>query len=106
LAVLSAILRASSRAGAFVFSFDQRTGRKIGICVSMSREHADHICLSCGKAMRLARTIPGIGEPPALRTYECKACGVVFTESAGRAEVARELSPLVFAISLAISVGL
>jgi rubredoxin len=48
---------------------------------------SDRICLSCGKAMRLARTISGIGEPPELRTYECKACGVVlFTESAGPAE--------------------
>jgi hypothetical protein len=54
----------------------------------VDREHikSDHICLSCGKAMRLALTIPGIGELPELHTYDCKACGVVFTESVGRAE--------------------
>jgi hypothetical protein len=46
----------------------------------------DRICLSCGKAMRLARTIPTIGAVPELRTYDCKACGVVFTESVGAAE--------------------
>jgi hypothetical protein len=54
----------------------------------LDREHiqSDRVCLSCGKAMRLAGTNPGIGEPPELRSYECKACGVVFTERAGRAE--------------------
>jgi hypothetical protein len=54
----------------------------------MDHEHikSDHICLSCGKAMRLARTIPGIGELPELRTYDCNACGVVFTESVAAAE--------------------
>lgn len=64
----------------------------------MDREHiqSDRICPSCGKAIRLARTIPGIGKPPALRTYECKACAVVSTESvAGR--VARELNPFLAA---------
>jgi rubredoxin len=54
----------------------------------MDREHiqSDCICLSCGKTMRVARTIPGSGELPELRTYDCKACGVVFTESVGAAE--------------------
>jgi len=49
----------------------------------MDREHikSDHICLSCGKAMRLARTIPSIHGLPELRTYDCTACGMVFTES-------------------------
>jgi len=36
--------------------------------------------------MRLARTSPEIGETPELRTYDCKACGVVFTESVGAPE--------------------
>jgi hypothetical protein len=36
--------------------------------------------------MRLTRTIPGIDELPKLRTYDCKACGVVFTESVRAAE--------------------
>jgi hypothetical protein len=49
----------------------------------MDHEHIkpDHICLSCGQAMHLARTIPGSGGLTELRTYDCKACGVVFTES-------------------------
>jgi hypothetical protein len=29
--------------------------------------NSDHICLSCGRAMRLARTVPGFGELPELR---------------------------------------
>jgi hypothetical protein len=54
----------------------------------MDREHihSDCICLACGKAMRLVRSIPGVGELPELRTYDCKACGVVFTESVRAAE--------------------
>jgi len=31
--------------------------------------------------MRLARTIPRLGGLPELRTYECRACGVTFTEA-------------------------
>jgi hypothetical protein len=39
--------------------------------------------------MRLARTTPGIGELPELRTYDCNACGVVPGEPSGQAEIAR-----------------
>jgi hypothetical protein len=78
--------RASSRASGFVYSFEHLAAQLKNALWLMDREHPDHICLSCGKAMRLARTIPGIGELPELRTYDCKACGVVFTESVGRAE--------------------
>jgi hypothetical protein len=54
----------------------------------MDREHiqSDHICLSCGKPMRLSRTIPSIGELPELRTYDCTGCGVVFTENVAAEE--------------------
>ena len=52
----------------------------------MDRENPDHMCLSCGKLMRLTRTIPGVGELPECRSYACKACAVIFTESMGRAE--------------------
>jgi DNA-directed RNA polymerase subunit RPC12/RpoP len=52
----------------------------------MGRGHPDYICLSCGKAMRLAQTISRNGELPEVRTYDCNACGIVFTEGAGRAE--------------------
>ena len=72
-----------------MFSFEHLAARlKNRHLWLMDREHikSDCICLSCGKAMRLARTIPGIGGLTELRTYECKACGVVFTESAGPAE--------------------
>jgi hypothetical protein len=52
----------------------------------MDREHPDHICLSCGKAMHLIRSIPGIDEFLESRTYDCKVCGLVFTESVRRTE--------------------
>lgn len=45
--------------------------------------------------MRLARTIPRLGGLPELQTYECRACGVSFTEAveAGReADAPRALS--------------
>jgi len=38
-------------------------------------------CPHCAKPMRLARTIPRLGGLPELRTYECRACGVTFTEA-------------------------
>jgi hypothetical protein len=68
--MFAAIRRASSRVSGFVFSLEHLGGpvEKSALWL-MDREHPDHICLSCGKAMHLARTIPGIGEPPALRTY-------------------------------------
>jgi hypothetical protein len=31
--------------------------------------------------MRLARTVPRLGGLPELRTYECRACSVTFTEA-------------------------
>jgi hypothetical protein len=37
-------------------------------------------CPSCGNPMRFARAIPADGRP-ALRTYDCKACGVATTAS-------------------------
>jgi DNA-directed RNA polymerase subunit RPC12/RpoP len=77
----------------FVFSFEHLAARlKNQHHGLVDREHikSDHICLSCGKAMRLTRTIPGIDELPELRTYVCTACGVVFTESVETGRVARE----------------
>jgi hypothetical protein len=69
--------RASWRASAFVFSFDQRTGRKIGICGLMDREHPDHICF-VRQGECLARTIPASRAIPERRAYDCNACGIVF----------------------------
>jgi hypothetical protein len=72
-----------------VFSFEHLAARlKNRHHGLVDREHikSDRNCLSCGMAMRFARTIPGIDEHPESRTYECMACGVVFTESAGPAE--------------------
>jgi hypothetical protein len=79
-------LEGNSRSRRAVFSFEHLVlGLKNTNYRLVDREHPDHMCLSCGKAMRLVRTIPVIGEPPDLRNYECKACGIVFTEAAGRA---------------------
>jgi len=36
-------------------------------------------CPRCGKPMRLARSIPGIGALPELLTFACKECGEVIT---------------------------
>jgi len=35
-------------------------------------------CPSCGKPM-LARTVPGSGSSPELRSFECRVCGIVIT---------------------------
>ena len=46
--------------------------------VPMSR----HFCPACGRPMRLVLVIPRFGSFPELRTYECKSCGVSYTEAA------------------------
>jgi coenzyme F420-reducing hydrogenase gamma subunit len=86
LAMLTAILRASSRASGFLCTFEHLAARLINsqlLEVDPRPLQPDRICLSCGKAMCLSRTIPAIGAVPELRTYDCVACGVVFTEGAG-----------------------
>ncbi len=40
------------------------------------------ICPHCGKPMRLARTIPGIGGLPELYTFSCRECGTAVTQAA------------------------
>jgi hypothetical protein len=81
--------RAPSRVSGFCALLNiWRLSWKIANYWLMDREHiqSSHICLSCGKVMRLARTIPAIGAVPELRTYDCNACGIVFAEGAGPAE--------------------
>ncbi len=46
--------------------------------VPMSR----HFCPACGRPMRVVLVIPRFGSFPELRTYECRACGVSYTEAA------------------------
>jgi hypothetical protein len=41
------------------------------------------ICPVCGKPMRFARSIPGNGGLPELRTYDCKMCETAETEVMG-----------------------
>jgi C4-type Zn-finger protein len=41
-----------------------------------------HFCPACGQPMRLTLVIPRFGSFPELQTYECKSCGVSFTEAA------------------------
>jgi hypothetical protein len=38
------------------------------------------ICPKCGKPMRFARAIPGIGALPELWTFECRDCAEATTE--------------------------
>jgi transposase-like protein len=44
------------------------------------------LCPHCGQPMRLARIVPRLGGLPELRTYECRACGVSFTQAAQQQE--------------------
>jgi rubredoxin len=39
-------------------------------------------CPSCGALMRPVSTAAHAGQHVELRTYECKACGVLYTEAA------------------------
>jgi transposase-like protein len=41
-----------------------------------------HFCPACGQPMRLVLVIPRFGSFPELQTYECKSCGVSYTEAA------------------------
>ena len=38
-------------------------------------------CPSCGRLMKLARITPRVGGLPELQTFECRPCGVTFTEA-------------------------
>jgi hypothetical protein len=44
------------------------------------------LCPSCGRLMRHARTVPGIGALPELYTFDCRGCGLVLTEAAQAGE--------------------
>jgi hypothetical protein len=39
------------------------------------------LCPNCGDAMRLTRTIQRLSNLPELRIFECKPCGVIFTDA-------------------------
>lgn len=41
-----------------------------------------HFCPACGRPMGIVLVIPRFGSFPELRTYECKSCGVSYTEAA------------------------
>jgi transposase-like protein len=45
--------------------------------VPMSR----HFCPACGRPMRVVLVIPRFGSFPELQTYECRECGVSYTEA-------------------------
>jgi hypothetical protein len=42
------------------------------------------LCPHCGKAMRFARSIPGIGALPELWTFECRECVEAVTQEKPR----------------------
>ena len=39
-------------------------------------------CPNCGRPMALIKTVPASGALSELRIYECKSCGVTYTEAA------------------------
>jgi hypothetical protein len=39
-------------------------------------------CPSCGRALRLARTVPGAGGLAELQTFSCRECSLWVTEAA------------------------
>lgn len=39
------------------------------------------LCPGCGQPMRFVRAIPRFAALPELRTYECKACALTYTEA-------------------------
>lgn len=41
-----------------------------------------HYCPACGRPMTLGLSVPRFGSFPELRTFECKSCGVTYTEAA------------------------
>jgi transcription elongation factor Elf1 len=49
-------------------------------------------CPSCGEAMRLARTLPKLGNLAELYTFECRSCGVSETIEAELQD--REVAPV------------
>jgi hypothetical protein len=65
----------------------------------MDREHiqSDRICLSCGKAMGLARTTPEIGEVPEFAQLRMQRVRSRIYGKRGDGRVARELNPLALA---------
>jgi len=38
-------------------------------------------CPGCGRPMRLVRLEPRVGDVAGLRTFECRPCGVVYTQA-------------------------
>ena len=40
------------------------------------------LCPSCGAVMRLGRRIPALNDQPELQNFECRPCGLIFTEAA------------------------
>jgi hypothetical protein len=40
-----------------------------------------HDCPACGRPMALVSAVPRFGGFPELRTFECKSCGVAYTEA-------------------------
>jgi transposase-like protein len=47
--------------------------------------HTSLACPACGRPMRLVKSAPR-GGLPELQTFECRACGISFTQAAERAE--------------------
>ena len=42
------------------------------------------ICPSCSVTMRLGRRVPAFNNQPELQNFECRPCGIIFTEAAAQ----------------------
>jgi len=45
-----------------------------------------HCCPACGRPMQLISSVSRFGSFPELRTFECKSCGITYTEAAKPAD--------------------
>ena len=46
---------------------------------------ANPLCPSCGRQMPFVRSVPRFAGLPELRSYECRACGVTYTQAVAAA---------------------
>jgi hypothetical protein len=87
LTMLTANRRASSRVSKMYVLFWTATAHSEKLAwLPVEKIKPNRVCLCCGKAVHVARSVPALGALPELHTYDCYACGVAFTEAVGSGE--------------------